>query len=435
MSRLSAAIITCVLGLPSPPDAAVAQPAPSPARTWLVLGDSYSSGEGIQNTATPSTDQRPRPGEQVRDCRRADGTGNNASAWAPTAYRRVGAELRISDMRLMACTGAITDEIPAQITEARTTFGVNKWDIVTLSIGGNNIKFADIIRECVDLPPSWRILVGREPGCRTSADQIRTRVDMLAGATGITQDQYNGFTSLPSTYENIADHVNPGGHVIVLGYPNIIEDADRWPPLRAPFGIIKLRRNRCEMIWRKDVQLLRTSAAYLNQRIQDAVLEADRKFESRGVRFDFLNISQSPYEDAAGRHGLCTADPWLHGVKIDRKLYIGKSFHPNQGGYDATGKTLADYLRGHVQPDDTVVSCPTVAFSPDSEDGAFEISSAGVPCGDVEAMLREIRAGPGFADSFHVREFDCQATDQPTEEMNSRFFRCADDRHWFTFTV
>ncbi|GAA4033756.1 SGNH family lipase [Allokutzneria multivorans] len=428
-------VAVCVLSLLSAPESAAAQPAPT--RTWLVLGDSYSSGEGVQNTATPSEHQPPESGERVRDCRRADGTEGNASSWAPTAYRMVAAELRVSRMDFLACTGAISDEIPGQIAEARKRFGVDKWDIVTFSVGGNNIRFADIIKDCIGIRLTWRAFVDQPVGCKITTDQLRARVDVLAGRAGITQDQYRGETTLPQIYKKVAEHVKPGGHVIVLGYPNIIEDTAEWPLMSIPPWLVKVRKFSCGLFLRNDVPLLRAGATYLNQRIQDVVREADLKHEDAGIRFDFLDISQKPYEDpSTGRHSICTDDPWLHGVKIDGEvpdLYFKKSFHPNQSGYDATGKVLADHLRARLKADEVVRSCPLVGFTPNSDDSAFEISSAGVPCDEVESMLREARRTTGFSNSFRVNGFDCRVTGVNTEGMITRIFRCGKDRSWFTF--
>ncbi|WP_086824258.1 SGNH/GDSL hydrolase family protein [Allokutzneria sp. NRRL B-24872] len=432
--------VVCLLSLLSAPEAVAALP--PPARTWLVLGDSYSSGEGIQDTATPTEHQPPDSNGKLRDCRRADGIGGNATAWAPSARREVAAELRISRMDFMACTGAITDEIPSQIAEARERFGIDKWDIVTFSIGGNNIKFADVIKDCVNLASTWRVLVGQPDGCKITSDELRARVDMLAGSAEIEPGRYRGRTSLPEIYEEVAQHVKPGGHVVVLGYPNIIEDADLWQPVRDPVTGVKRRRDICGFIWRKDVPLLRAGAAYLNQRIQHVVKDAAQRYESVGIQFDFLNISQKPYEDpSTGRHSVCSGDTWLYDVKFDGELQLGKSrdeylrksFHPNQRGHDATGKVLADHLRERLRPKDIVQSCPDIGFTPNSGNGTFDISSAGVPCTEIESTLREVYDSIGFSHRFQVNGFDCWATGTRTDGLITRIFRCAKDRQWFTF--
>ena len=432
--RLAATAVAaaCVLNALTGAGTAAAQPADN-SRSWLVLGDSYSSGEGIQNTATPSTDQLPRSGERVRDCRRADGRNGNATSWAPEAHRLVGAELNVPELDFAACTGAIADEIPAQIDEA----GTGKWDLVTFSIGGNNIKFADIIKECIDLPPSFSDLRKRKVGCKIDEAQFKHRVDLLAGDAGIEPGEYTGTTALPEIYDKVAERVKSGGHVVVLGYPNIVEETRNWRPLRTPIGGIELNRNRCEWIWRKDVQLLRTGAAYLNRRIEDAVLAADQRHESEGIRFHFLDIASNPYErDMApdDRHSLCTDDQWLHSVKVTRKLYSGMSFHPNQRGYTATGRLLADYLRENVRFTDPPQPCPSVGLTPNSDDVAFDIISAGVACEDVEDMMREVRAGDGFGDRFTVNGFDCVVTGESSDGMILRLFRCTKASRWFTFS-
>jgi hypothetical protein len=344
MRRVGVAVVLLV-GLLSPVGAHAH--AAQPERTWLALGDSYSAGEGIKETpASPS----PTLG---RNCRRATGEGTPAVTWAVHAQRLVGEDLRLRRPDLLACTGAITDEAPWQIHEARSREdSPDRWDLVTFSFGGNNIRFSDVLMGCLGLKVrSWTQF---RAGCVENEDQLRRRVDMLAGKRGIDRGEYAGGITMPTLLDHVAGQVAPGGDVVVLGYPNLIEEHKRWSRFRRTTTGI------CSGIHGYDVAMLRNVGAYLNRTIAEAVTEANARHRDERVTFHFLDIAGNPYEsgDKPGdRHGRCTDDPWLNGVTFGdnegNRTYSDRSFHPNQKGYQATGQVLADFLRDHVRFDDT----------------------------------------------------------------------------------
>jgi hypothetical protein len=357
MSRgmAAAAALSLFVGLLSPAPAAARQD----ERTWLALGDSYSSGEGIKTT--PAT-YSPTLG---RDCRRATGEGTPAVAWAVEAQRQVGADLRLRKPDFVACTGAIADEAPWQIQEARSREGSpDRWDLVTFSFGGNNIKFSDVITGCLGASTkSWKNFAN---GCLQDEDQLRRRVDMLAGRQRIDTDEYAGGITVPTLLDLVARNVAPGGDVVVLGYPNLIEDPSRWSRFNKGIG-------RCSGVFGKDVPMLRRVGGYLNQTLAGAVEDANGRHQDERITFHFLNIAENPYESSnkgGDRHARCTDDPWLNGVTLNNNegdwKYKDRSFHPNEKGHHATGRVLADYLKEHVRFDDT--DEPT---EPDRIDDAF----------------------------------------------------------------
>lgn len=314
-------------------------------RTWLALGDSYSSGEGILTTPAAYS---PTLG---RDCRRATGEGTPAVAWAVEAQRQVGADLRLRKPDFVACTGAITDEAPWQIQEARSREGgPDRWDLVTFSFGGNNIKFSDVITKCIGSPTkSWKNAYN---GCLENEDQLRRRVDMLVGKQRIEEDEYAGEITVPTMLDLVAGNVAPGGDVVVLGYPNLIEEYDRWSRFNKGIG-------RCSGIMGKDVPMLRNVGGYLNQSLAGAVEEANGRHQDERITFHFLNIAENPYETSdkdGDRHGRCTDEPYLNGITFKNNegklLYKDRSFHPNEKGHNATGRVLADFLAEHVRFDD-----------------------------------------------------------------------------------
>jgi hypothetical protein len=267
----------------------------------------------------------------------------------------VRGEMSDSTFRLLACTGAITNEIRGQYHGEWLAGGEPKADLVTFSMGGNNIGFADVVFECIGISIEggvsaafqgpYAMSLNPAIGCITSETELRRRIDMLVGNGPDERSAFDNSQTLPDMYRELAENaVNPGGHVIVLGYPNIVEESGRWT-------MGWLEGNRCSRIRRSDTAMLRSAAGYLNEQIARAVQQADNAY--RGVRFHWLDVSQV-YESAGGRHGLCTGDPWINGItlgiagphsgNLDGRLM--RSFHPNQKGHDATGAAVAAVVSG-----------------------------------------------------------------------------------------
>lgn len=351
MSR-AAAVVLLVVGLLATPVPVGAQPA---GRAWLALGDSYSSGEGIPGTPAAHSDAL------GQDCRRATGQGTDAIAWPAGAYRDVHADLGFDALDFVACTGNISDDAKTQIAEATAKGGRTRWDVVSFSFGGNNIRFADVIMGCV-LPPPWGGIV---PGCKVTEEQLRKRVDMLVGVIPPDPGEFAGEVTLPRLYDQVAEHVDPGGDVLVAGYPNLVEEVARQ-------GWLARTTRLCAGIRASDVPMLRNVGGYLNEQIAKAVGDADARHRQDGVRFHFIDIAKDPYElddDPHNRHSNCTDDPWLNGVQADlhqpgKWAYRNRSFHPNQKGHANTARVIADYVRHNVTFDDTGSTSSTPPTKP-----------------------------------------------------------------------
>lgn len=352
MSRLLTAVLAMVtvLGVLAVSPAAAQE---TGERSWLAMGDSYSSGEGIPGT-TPADRDGPGggPNTQGRDCRRATGRDTDATAWAVGAYDEVEEELGLAHLDFVACTGAIIDQAHDQVGEATAATGRQRWDLVTFSFGGNDIGFGDVLYGCLDIARGGWAQFDLSPGCDISERRLRRRVDMLSGRIAIEAGEYQGSTSLRSLLALLAaNQVTPGGDVVVVGYPQLIEETGRWPRWRQVTGM-------CERVFGFNVGMLRSVTGYLNEQIARVVQEADRRSWDRGVRFHFLDISRDPYEysdNPRDRHGLCAEDPWLNGLTAsvtDGDFRLGNSFHPEQFGHTNTARVLAAYLRANVNFDD-----------------------------------------------------------------------------------
>lgn len=279
----------------SGPWAAVAAGAVSvPQGAYAALGDSYASGSGIAPYA-PGTDG-------------ADGNGCRRST---AAYpHRVGQDV---DRRLSfhACAGARTNDFyqakaqdePAQLDQLGRDTG-----LVTFSIGGNDVGFADVMRDCIDglelLP--FKTCHGEE----RITGRVDAALDALRG-TGAQADVHS--------YDAILDDIGsraPDAEVVAVGYP---------PLFPAEGGGGGMLSDRCEGVKKADQRWMVEKTNELNGIVQAAA-------QRHGALF------ADPSAGFAG-HELCGQDQaWFGG------LLSAVPFHPTQDGHAAIAQNILTTL-------------------------------------------------------------------------------------------
>lgn len=237
---------------------ALAAPASATAADhYVALGDSYSSGVGADDYTSESG-----------DCDRSTNAYSQLydDDVAPASYVSV------------ACSGATTSSVNATQISALST----STTLVSITVGGNDVGFADIMQTCV---------LDGEDDCIAAVDQAEaTARANLAGWLG-------------TTYSAIAAAA-PNARVVVLGYPVFYDLAET-----GCVGLSQASRTKIdEGINLADDIIAATAASY--------------GFAFGDVRNAFL------------RHQICDDDPWLHSLNF---LDVGVSYHPfaagQAGGY------------------------------------------------------------------------------------------------------
>jgi hypothetical protein len=316
-------------------------PPPYPIR-WLAVGDSFSSGQGLSDVDEPT-------------CQRATGTnGHTSKAWAVKTREALGSALPLAadqggfkGFDFEACTGAKTGDL---FSKEWSPTGNGRFELITFSFGGNNVGFAPFINECV------RNLVN---GCP---------------AQGLVEQEIINLGVKYQTFlKEVATQVSAhGGNVIVVGYPELIEDPQFWPQVNQALG-------KCHGIRSGDARMIRGLAGLLNKTIADAVTEMNSKAQNiaanpelQDVRFTFVDVNtgqpaqgvglDSPnlYEPSQGpRHNLCAGDEWLNGITTTGLTFnTDRSFHPTQAGHDATAKLVEARIRSNQVKWDRLPSTP-----------------------------------------------------------------------------
>lgn len=343
-----------------------AQEAPPPAEppsgvvTWQSAGDSYSSGEGVFGN--------------VGDCAQSE------SAYGPQAVLGMEARRWSIDATFTACTGHLvadyfvprSDDKVALWDWGRQQGGPERVDVITMSFGGNDIGFPDVIVDCLAvLPDSWTDygeLVSPATGCDTSEAELQGRVDALldpprTGCTGTRVDGRAGFdcdlnlgsrrgSIIDFYYDVVTERLTERGLLVVVGYPRLFAPVDQWA------GWVKVA---CKGITRGDTEKLGRLAEHFNRRLRKAV---ERANEALGRERVLYVDRYAAFAD--GKHELCgTNDDWLNGISTTRgeglTFRYQTSFHPNASGHADTATRVAelvDQTFDRSAPVDGSTSCP-----------------------------------------------------------------------------
>jgi lysophospholipase L1-like esterase len=232
---------------------ALGSPASAAGTSYVALGDSYSSGTGTRTYIS-------------------DGTSCQRSVYA---YPSLDASALSLSLTFRACSGAtVADVANTQLSALSTSTAY-----VTVSVGGNDAGFADVLTECA--LPSWM------SNCSGAID----------GAQYVINDLLP--SRLASLYASIRSKA-PNARVIVVGYPRIFNGTD------------------CNLLtWfsSSEMSRLNSTADLLNSRTATAASNAGLSFVNPTSRF-------------LG-HAVCDRTEWINGLSSP----ITESYHPNIAGH------------------------------------------------------------------------------------------------------
>ncbi|WP_432017093.1 SGNH/GDSL hydrolase family protein [Streptomyces hydrogenans] len=232
--------------------AGAAQAAESAAVDYVALGDSYSSGVGAGSYDSASG-----------DCKRST-----------KAYPRLWANANApSSFAFTACSGAVTTDVTGKQLGPLSS----ATDLVSITIGGNDAGFADVMTTCV---------LQSESTCVNRVNQAKGYVD----------------SALPARLDTVYNAIRakaPAARVVVLGYPRFYQLAGSCVA-----GLSETER-----------KAINGASDYLNAAV--AKRAADHGFTFASVVPAFTG------------HEICSGSAWLHSVNW---LNIGESYHPTAAG-------------------------------------------------------------------------------------------------------
>jgi lysophospholipase L1-like esterase len=246
------ATVTALALFGSAASAAPATPATPAAKSPVIydaLGDSYASGYGVPPYVA---------------------CGRSQSAYAVQLDGRQ--RIRLDDF--VACAGATTTSL---VTGGQLAALDADTDLVTLTIGGNDIGWSSAVTAC---------LGGTDAQCASTVAQVVGRITTELPAL------------LDTVYAKVAEAA-PNAHVVVTGYPRLF----------SPEYGAYLAASAAEL------STLNAAADTLNAVIAAAAERAGFQFVDVRKRFK--------------GHGANSSDPWILGPTAPG------AFHPTVDGYEA----------------------------------------------------------------------------------------------------
>lgn len=314
VSRIHLALASAVTAL-----AFAGSATPATAQTLVGLGDSYSSGEGAgdYDAETDDRDVDPGTGKRVTRSHRCHRTKH---AWP----RLLG----IAKEHHLACSGARREHLgtgqvrvlgerrgkrgsqrgpvsatapnpdgTGQLQRLEAIAGENQVDRVVMTMSGNDIRFADRIRDCYGAA----LTVG-DVGCLNNLGDIRRDLRDLG-------------PQLVEDYRKIMEAAR--APLLVVGYPRIL------PPPGA---------KTVDGCWAGKTTRKRATAliADLDATFADAAREAGA---------DFLSVATALKE-----HELCTSDSWMHRLHPGSASGYQEQGHPLLMGQLAIANRVRKWL-------------------------------------------------------------------------------------------
>lgn len=229
--------------------ALAAGPAQAASINYVALGDSYSSGAGATG-------------------------GSGLCVQSPNGYPTLWAKAHgITSFVNATCAGATMDTV-TQTQLSKLSADTN---VITMSIGGNDVGFVGIVLQC---------LVLGDAGCQKAVDSaLAKKAEYVAKADQLA-------TKIQAK--------SPNAKAFLLGYPYLFETTRTCP------GGPSLNQ--------KQRQILRGGVDILDDTLRDVAVAHGWSFVD--VRASFAG------------HSSCAAQPWINGLSAGPV-----PLHPNDAGY------------------------------------------------------------------------------------------------------
>ncbi|MGH3155811.1 MAG: putative Ig domain-containing protein [Streptosporangiaceae bacterium] len=305
---------------------------------YIAMGDSYSSGEGTYDFPwSQAQGTQCDTGPLAWPVQMADNENANST----------GATLNIDQDSLVACQGERTYQLsqPVNGESASELDQVTNYvsqngppDLVTITIGGNDLGFADVLKSC---------FLGGTEYCLHVISGLNSKV--TTGAAGL-------IATLASTYQQVVsaadsgsgDDDGDGPQVVVVGYPNLF-------PQPGGLGTALSVTYHCPWLRETLFPLLPIVSPFVNTLLSNisnaqAALNDDIAAAAAEAGVQFVPI---PY--SVSGHELCTGTPYINPLSLIGGITGNRNLgHPNVAGSaaiaNAVGGALGLATAGPNQP-------------------------------------------------------------------------------------
>jgi len=288
--------ILLVNGAISYPEDYEGEPLPDVAASslkYVALGDSFSSGEGVLpfNFATDI--------EGLNECHRSE-----------AAYPYVLETRRNLNLtNFVACSGAKTNNIVSQSQwnegEPQIAAVQQDTDVVTITIGGNDVGFNDFATACTVGIPTGLCDFGTQ-----AYASIRNQI-----LNDLPQKLINVYSALDQA-------VSDDAKVYILGYPNIAPEVMPTGPSSSCNPLNGTGQN-------PDPNKNNGAAVYAIQTLlNDTIEQSVALMSSPKLSYINPNSDHSPFIG----HDWCALDRYFNQITLNNTVF---SYHPNKKGQNA----------------------------------------------------------------------------------------------------
>lgn len=272
----------------------------TPKGLYIALGDSYSSGESTSPYLSGSDTHDDK-------CHR--------STFAYPFHLNLDLAFYAQNFSFHACSGAHINDFyyenshnrpePRQLSYVEAAG--SRTQLVTLSIGGNDAHFADVVATC------YADAIANSLGIPHVPCEIAWNTIMDNAIHTMSVNSPSNRQSLTQLYDRIAAKA-PRAQIIVVGYPRFFPES---PPSLCSTGLGPTYFNYAQMLW-------------LNQKVSEGDRVISAAVAATGnSRVHYVAGSYSAFNG----HERCTREPYLNGI-VGSSAYAG-SFHPNINGQRA----------------------------------------------------------------------------------------------------
>lgn len=341
---------------------------PATVRNILVvaLGDSYASGEGnprnvdvwVRNGMAGSFE----PYWDDDQCRRS---ARGAPAQAALLLERSSPSTSVTLVDV-SCSGTTANQgilgpqlsasvARSQVEQVQAIVGSREVDLVTLSVGGNDVGFASVLEACA-LGTDCPVRAASRPplsAYRTLQDGVQAEIGALAAKFQRIAACVGGASCVLADGRTVAPiALAPGGRILPTMYPDITRAADGRP---CTYLTIASR----DFAWARDTILSPTPVnpyAYPLARGGTASLSTARGSLNQQIAATASLPNWVPVAgtwsvsgDSSGGHGVCAgSQAWAFGVTILSTM-PSASFHPNVTGQSVMAAAVANAMSAAIR--------------------------------------------------------------------------------------
>jgi lysophospholipase L1-like esterase len=289
----------------------------------VSIGDSYASGEGnpvVPGTVSPQWAYSPDPAMNTEN---ADAHRSTIAASAQFALQlqqsnpheaitfvsvaNSGASIPIGVLGPMSSVGDPSHQLPAEIAELRQIIGTRHIDVLTVTVGANDIGFATLTRESIE----------------------NTDIGYPSRSSILRQFRAS-LSALPQHFAALAQAIQAldPGQVFVTGYPDFSRNKHgKVVAFLGPGDVPLISKPDAQLASQKIIPALDAAIA--------KAVRTDHWTLVRGISADFRT------------HGYPSTTPWIRtlGQSLMMQGDVDGTFHPNAAGQqDIAAHLMATYL-------------------------------------------------------------------------------------------